>query len=233
MKIFRLGNQGVQNILADYLNQGAIVVLDNGPTGALICKKAYPLYVFKDRPVDQALSAWGDQKFFWDYFRDQGYYNNPTISKVVTSGIFEGNAFLRYKVFPLAWLVPGVPARAISKGLLQVYSSALNSRFFIGLQKGLLRSIGMKYIYVTSTNKRGLRPARGEQGLKEWAEEFNLPLFLLPFPERAKFDSLPRESFPIVEATSDALLIRRRGWIDMMDVLSKSGAPVREELDTK
>ena len=60
-----------------------------------------------------------------------------------------------------------------------------------------------------------------------------IPLFLLPYPEREKFDSLPKESFAIVEVQKDSFVVRRRGWCDIKEVLLNAGLPVKEELDTK
>lgn len=230
--VFRLGSMQIADKLAEILIDGKIVTLDNGPTGALVCKKSGPLYDFKDRPSEQALSAWGDQHYYWSY-RDKSYYKDNVVSMAIDSGVLEGKTFLRFKVPPFYWLIPGMPKSAVSRGMLQIYSSPPQNAFLIRLQKRLLKNLRQKYIYVTSTNKRGLRPARGEKGLIDWAGAFDLPLFLLPYSVRDEFDVLPKESFPIIEAQPHSFVIRRRGWFDVETFLRNVGLPVKEELDTK
>lgn len=237
-QVIRLGDTGSFAELARLVGKGSMVVIDNGYTGALVGRAMRPLMEFKERPDVQALSVWGDLQHYWNHFRDFRFYADaPGVTGVVsTHQVFEGKSFLRFKLHPLAVRfarVMGLPQQAIKKELLQVYSSGTGHDIFAVMQRTMLAASHRKYIWVTSTNKRGDTPARGEEGLCDWASKWNLPLFLLPPQVRADFDMRPSESFPIVEADKDGFVVRRQGCNDMYSLLQGRGVPVRIELDTK
>ena len=233
--VWRLDKPESFRALVKKVHAGKIVVVDNGPTGALVCRYDRPLMDFKERPSNQALSAWGDLQYFWSHYRDFKYYCDAHgVSSVVVGGFFEGKSFLRFRLRPIVARFPdmfGVPGQAINNGLFQVFSSGYGDDTFSVIQRVLLSACRKRYVFVTSTNRRGVTPARGENGLIDWASQMGLPLFLLPLPVRHRFDAVVGDSFPIVEAQANGFVICRKGWIDMESVCY--GVPMEVCQDTK
>lgn len=155
----------------------------------------------KDRP-DRPISLWGPPAKLFGKWGRSNY--SGVVTRIVNSEIFEGAAFLRFKVWLPIRYFPwyfGLPSAGLENQRVQVLGGKRNTSVF-SMQQAAIRGLGLRRadcLLVTSANPRGQPTLYKNREAISWAEETGIEVAFL-LPEDLNTQHAPHVSYQIIEA---------------------------------